>query len=788
MLREINIVGGSEQHHRNVRRHGMALDFRAGLPSVQAWHHHVEHDQIGALGNGQRDAVVAARCGQNAEIPLEDHLVQVTLSDAIVDQKHLGRMLCIHGNTSAGGQTVHTNARVLSGNQTVLWGASRLQQNACRPLFEANGAAFRLNATRRRDNLQPEAEPGVPSRFAILLAVVALAACTSAPQESASPAAPIDIHSFARAAEARVTHVALDLRADMQARQLSGTATLTIDRRPGASEIVLDTRDLEIERVADSSGTPLKYAMGGVDPVKGRPLTVTLPASNVPIVITYRTDPAAAALQWLTPEQTAGKRLPYLFSQGQAILTRTWIPTQDSPGIRQTYSARIAVPPELHVVMSAESLTPEAASAKPGEKAAAERVFEFRLTQPIPPYLIALAVGDIASRSISPRTAVYAEPPILDRAAFEFADLERMVQTAESLLGAYRWGRYDLLVLPPSFPFGGMENPRLTFATPTVIAGDRSLVSLVAHELAHSWSGNLVTNATWSDFWLNEGVTTYVERRIMEALYTKERADMLRVIGRRELQAEVTRLGGPKSPDTILHVDLTGRDPDEGATEIPYEKGAALFDTIEAVVGRDRFDGYLRSYFDRHAFQPITSAAFLEDLRSYLLKGDAELERRLRLDEWIYQPGVPDNAVAVTSAALDRAAAQSKAFAGGTPAASLDTAGWATQQWQYFLDNLPEKLSPAQLSDLDRAHRLTSSGNSEILFSWLRIAIRSNYRSALPAPERFLTTQGRRKFLRPLYEDLMATDWGKAEARRIYARARPLYHTVATSTLDPIVK
>jgi aminopeptidase N len=622
------------------------------------------------------------------------------------------------------------------------------------------------------------------SLVASVLAVTTLTAC--AREEPASPAgvreAASDIHSFARPAEARVTHVALDLRADFDARQLRGTAALTVERRPGATEIVLDTRDLDIEQVADGSGAALKYTLGASDAIKGQPLTVALPERDSPVVVTYRTRPTAAALQWLTAEQTAGRRVPYLFSQGQAILTRTWIPTQDSPGIRQTYSARVVVPAQLRAVMSAEQLTPD------GVASGSERAFEFRLTHPIPPYLIALAIGDIEPRTIGPRTAVYAETPVLDRAAFEFADLERMVGTAESLLGPYRWGRYDLLVLPPSFPFGGMENPRLTFATPTVIAGDRSLVSLVAHELAHSWSGNLVTNATWSDFWLNEGMTTYVERRIMEALYGKERADILRVLGWRELQGEVARLGGPASRDTVLHVDLTGRDPDEGMTQIPYDKGAALLDTIEAAVGRERFDAYLRSYFDRHAFQPITSAAFLDDLRSHLLKGDAEAERRLRLDEWVYQAGIPDNAVVPASPALDRVAAQSKAFAEGAAARSLETRGWSTQEWLHFLDNLPAQLTPAQLADLDRAHGLTKSGNSEILFAWLRIAIRNHYRPALPALERFLTSQGRRKFLRPLYEDLMAQDWGRAEARRIYALARPLYHGVATSTLDPIVK
>jgi leukotriene-A4 hydrolase len=576
--------------------------------------------------------------------------------------------------------------------------------------------------------------------------------------------------------------VALDLAADFTAKTLSGRTTLTIERTGGASQVVLDTRDLVIQGVTAPDGAPLKFALGAKDAILGQPLTVDLPADAKDIVIAYRTSPDAAALQWLAPSQTAGKKHPYLYSQGQAILTRTWIPTQDSPGIRQTYSARITVPRELRAVMSAEQLTPDGVEGPGG------RTFEFKLTQPVPPYLIALAVGDIAFRSLGPRTGVYTEPSVLDSAAFEFADLEKMVSSAETLIGPYRWGRYDLLVLPPSFPFGGMENPRLTFATPTVLAGDRSLVSLVAHELAHSWSGNLVTNATWRDFWLNEGVTTYVELRLMEALYGPERAAMLNVLARRSLEAEITRLGGPTAPDTVLHIDLTGRDPDDGMTEIPYEKGAALLKLLEQTFGRARFDPYLRSYFDRHAFQPITTEAFLADLRANLIAGDAALEQKLKLEEWLYKPGLPDNSPVPKSDALQRVDEQVKRFLGGGRAGEITADAWTTQEWQHFLESLPETLTPAQLGDLDRTFGLTKRGNSEVRFLWLRIGIRNRYEPAMPALEQFLTTQGRRKFLRPLYEDLMKTDWGKAEAKRIYARARPLYHAVATSTLDPIVQ
>ena len=621
----------------------------------------------------------------------------------------------------------------------------------------------------------------------VILLAGAAAACGRTAQEEQRPSSAAavqerDIHSFARPDEARVTHVALDLRADFSARVLSGRATLDIARAGDAGRIVLDTRDLTIESVTLPDGAALKFALGDEDPILGRALTVELPEGAARIVVAYRTSPDADALQWLGPSQTAGKKHPYLYSQGQAILTRTWIPTQDSPGIRQTYAARITVPRELRAVMSAEALTPDGIDGQGG------RTFDFRLTQPIPPYLIALAVGDISFRSLGPRTGVYTEPSMLDAAAYEFADLEKMVTAAETLLGPYRWGRYDLLMLPPSFPFGGMENPRLTFVTPTILAGDRSLVSLVAHELAHSWSGNLVTNATWRDFWLNEGVTTYVELRLMEALYGAERAAMLDVLARRSLEDEISRLGGPAASDTVLHVDLSGRNPDDGMTEIPYEKGAALLKLLERTVGRGRFDAYLRSYFDRHAFKPITTAGFLEDLRTHLLAGDDALEEKLKLEEWLYQPGLPDNAPSPTSTALQRVDQQAQAFAAGAAASSIEADAWTTQEWQHFLDSLPQQMTPAQVADLDRTFGLTKRGNSEVLFAWLRIAIRHRYQPAMPALERFLTSQGRRKFLRPLYEDLMKTDWGRADARRIYEQARPLYHAVATTTLDPIVQ
>jgi len=636
-----------------------------------------------------------------------------------------------------------------------------------------------------------------------LAIVVALSGCGgSAPKSDmpplpASASAPVtyerDLHSWAQPQVARVKHVDLDLVADFVAKTLSGTATLDVTGQPGATEVVLDVRNLEIRSVADTGGDALPFLLGADDPIRGQALTVTVPAFAADtvqkIVVTYSTRPDAAALQWLTPAQTAGGRQPFLFSQGQAILTRTWVPTQDSPGIRQTWSARITVPEALTAVMSAEMLTPD------GEDAdEATHSYRFRMTNPVPPYLIALAVGDLAFAPVGEGVGVWTEPGRLEAARTEFSEMRQLVDAAEALYGPYGWGRYDLLILPPSFPFGGMENPRLTFATPTVIAGDKSLVSLVAHELAHSWSGNLVTNATWADFWLNEGFTTYFENRIMEAVYGRDRALMLQVLGWGELQDELAAL---PALDTRLHLDLEGRDPDDGLTSIAYEKGAAFLRTIERRVGRERFDAWMKGYFERNAFRPMNAAGFLVDIRAHLIGADdPALERELQLDTWVYQPGLPSNAVAPVSGALTAVDTAAEAFfADRGPASAIPWSGWSTQERQQFLAWRPDGrgtgrdwLSNPQLADLESTLNLRAEGNAEVLFGWLQIAVAHRYQPAVPTLERFLTSQGRRKFVLPLFTSLWAEgDWGRPLATRIYARARPGYHPVTTGSVDDVV-
>jgi leukotriene-A4 hydrolase len=558
----------------------------------------------------------------------------------------------------------------------------------------------------------------------------------------------MDIHSWSRPDLIRVRHLELDLDVRFEHRILEGFATLHVDRSSG-SELVLDTRDLTIHSVDHAAS----YELGAADPILGAPLRIQLRPDASWVRIHYSTSPEASALQWLDPPQTAGKAHPFPYTQSQAIHARSWIPIQDTPGVRVTFEASIRVPKGLRTVMGAERM--------PGIGSNGADVF--RMEQPIPSYLIALAAGDLEFRAIGPRSGIYAEPATINFAAYEFADTEHMIDAVEAMYGPYRWGRYDLLVLPPSFPFGGMENPRLTFATPTVLAGDRSLVSLVAHELAHSWSGNLVTNATWSDFWLNEGFTVYVERRVLERLYGKSRAAMEAVLGRRQLDAEMAGL--PKS-DRVLYIDLNGRDPDEGCTLVPYEKGALMLRTIEKSVGRERFDRFLRAYFDQFAFQSITTADFLDYIRR-------ELPNPVQLEEWIFQPGIPADAAEPHSDAFQRVES-------GWPG---DTGGWSTQEWLHFM----RSQNPPDMERLEREFHFSESHNSEILFQWLLMAVKQGYQPAWTQLGPFLKSVGRRKFVKPIYVELMKTPQGQELARAIYTEARPGYHPITQATIDNIV-
>lgn len=624
------------------------------------------------------------------------------------------------------------------------------------------------------------------SRFVPLLAFVFLLACgesepavdetTSLIPENMEEMA-VDKHSYANVADARTTHVHLDLAVDFDQRKISGSARHSIENISGTDVMIFDSHSLDIEKVTLDNGNEVQFELGEHDELLGSSLVVSVLPETKEVTIYFSTSPDSKALQWLSPQQTAGKEHPYLFTQGEAVLTRTWIPCQDTPGNRITYSADVKVPTGLMAVMSADN---------PTEKNEAG-TYHFEMENPIPCYLIALAVGDLEFASLGDRTGVYSEPSMIDSSVYEFADVEKMIEVAENLYGEYKWGRYDIIVLPPSFPFGGMENPKLTFATPTILAGDRSLVSLIAHELAHSWSGNLVTNATWDDFWLNEGFTVYFENRIMEELYGREHADMLFSIEYEELEHENEMLLEGEFPeDTRLKLDLEGRDPDDGMTTIAYVKGALFLKTLEDVVGREKFDPFLNKYFSDHEFQTLTTEEFVAYLDDHLLVPN---EIDFNVDAWIYGEGIPENSVKIESNRFQMVEQKSALVADMNSAKDLNIASeeWTTQEWMHFIRQIPEETEADKLALLDEEFNLSTCGNSEIMSEWYIVSIRHNYEAINPHMEKFLINVGRRKFLEPIYSELSKSDEGLALGREIYEKARPNYHAISFNTIDEIL-
>jgi len=587
----------------------------------------------------------------------------------------------------------------------------------------------------------------------------------------------LDAHSYSNVDQVHSTHIHLDLSVDFERRVISGSIVHDISNTSGTDKMILDVRALNIQKIILDGKNETKFKIGEEDELLGSPLTVDIKSATRTMEIFYETTAESEALQWLNPQQTAGKKHPYLFTQGQAVLTRTWIPCQDTPGIRLTYSADIQVPSNLLAVMSADNPTEKNEDGK----------YHFEMKNPIPCYLIALAVGDLEFAELGPRTGVYTEPSEISKCTYEFADVESMMETCEELYGEYKWGRYDVIVLPPSFPFGGMENPKLTFVTPTILAGDRSLVSLIAHELAHSWSGNLVTNATWDDFWLNEGFTVYLENRIMEKLYGKERSDMLLSIEYQELEHETEDiLNGEYPEDTHLKLNLAKRNPDEGMTAIAYIKGALLLKTLEVAAGRDKFDAFLNQYFIDYEFESMTSEIFVAYLKEKLLEPE---KIDFNVEEWVYGNGIPDNCVKVESDRFLRVEEKSikVPIVDNASELGIEEGSWSTQEWMHFIRHIPGEVGSDKLAMLDKEFKFSSCGNAEIMAEWFVLSIQRGYDGIHPHMEDFLINVGRRKFLEPIYTELAKSDEGLALGREIYAKARPNYHAISFNTIDEIL-
>jgi len=586
-----------------------------------------------------------------------------------------------------------------------------------------------------------------------------------------------DAHSYANFNDVRIKHLKLDLRVDFSEKTLDGKVDISIENYTKAKQLILDSKDLTIHKVLLEDSIETLFSLGEKSEVFGQPLTVEVEPSTKVVSVYYTTSPDAEALQWLTPEQTLGKVHPFLFSQSQAILARSWVPCQDGPGVKFTYEATIKTDSNLIALMSAENGTTKNENG----------VYTFKMDQPISSYLLALTVGDLAFASTGRNSGVYAEPAMLEKSVWELNSMQSMIDSAEQLYGPYAWERYDVVILPPSFPFGGMENPRLTFATPTIIAGDRSLVALIAHELAHSWSGNLVTNETWNDFWLNEGFTVYFEQRIMEKIFGKPYEEMLTKLGMGELEATLKNLiNEGNSEDTHLYLDLDGRNPDDGLTDVAYEKGRFFLQKLESVVGRERFDLFLKNYFEENKFKPMNTERFIANLNEHLLT--PEEEQAVNINAWVYGPGLPDNALIPYSEELDRVESSIAQFNNNQiKAEEIDISGYTTHHWLYFLRGL-KNLDSIKMHELDQNFNFTQTGNSEIACDWFKHCIDHQYEEAFPALNDFLIRVGRRKFLTPLYTRLAKSPQNKAWVKEVYQTARNGYHSVSYNTIDEVLK
>ena len=585
-------------------------------------------------------------------------------------------------------------------------------------------------------------------------------------------------HTFSNIDEVNTTHLHLEMDIDFDNSIINGVARHTMNNT-GVDLAIFDINGVDIQKITLGEGENEKettFKIGEHVETLGSPLEVDIDKNTTFINIYYTTTENSNALDFLSKELTASGKFPYLYTQGQPILTRTWIPTQDTPANRITYSANVKVPSELLAIMSAKNPT----------ERSEDGVYNFEMNQAIPSYLIALAVGEMEYHAFSENSGVYAEPDVIESAAYEFADIPKMIDAAENLYGKYLWDNYDVVVLPYAFPFGGMENPRLTFATPTLIAGDRSLTSVIAHELAHSWSGNLVTNSGWNDIWLNEGFTVYFENRIMEEIYGKEIADMLFLVELQELEETIESMFALDKPeDTKLKLDLECRDPDEGLTDVAYIKGALFLKTLEKKVGKEKFDVFLTQYFQKNKFKSLSTESFVEYLEENLIHPN---NIDFNYKEWIYEAGIPDNAVKITSERFENIQQIAKDIKnGGSVPNDIKLADKTTQEWIAFIRKFDRSLEHDQIEAIDKQFDFAGSGNAELMTEWFVLNIMSGYKENYDELEQFLMKVGRRKFLKPLYNALALNKDDKEWALKVYKNARPNYHAVSFNTIDNIL-
>ena len=455
-----------------------------------------------------------------------------------------------------------------------------------------------------------------------------------------------DISTFSNFEQIRQTNLEINFNIDFKQKLVNGLVKIYFQALKDGEVIVLDTKALKINSVIDSdTGEDLEYILDTQYELEslGVPLKIYREYNKddfITLLISFTTTEQGTSIQWLTPEQTSGKKYPYMFTQGESIINRELFPTQDTPSVKTPVTVGITVEKPLYAVESG-------LYQKKIDNGDTTTFFYYQKV-PIPSYLIAIAAGAIEQRVITDRIKVYGEKEIVDKAAGEFEDIENLIQAAESYLFPYEWGEYNILVMPPSFPYGAMENPTLTFSMPSIISGDKSLVSLLSHEISHSWCGNLVTNKDWSNFWLNEGFDVFMETKIQEILGGKELAKLHGLTYKYLLSDTINSVGASRSFSS-LHPYLVGRHPDDAFNVIPYLKGFIFLYYLEGLVNikenNDIFRKILRNYFTKFKYQSITyedfKELFIAKVKEELPEEAEGILSQIEWEKWIEAPGYP---------------------------------------------------------------------------------------------------------------------------------------------------
>nr|XP_054751062.1 leukotriene A-4 hydrolase-like [Lytechinus pictus] len=589
-------------------------------------------------------------------------------------------------------------------------------------------------------------------------------------------------------------HISIEWNINFKEKIFTGDVKLTLETlQDGVANLILDTSsNLCISEVSDdATGEKLTFEVKEPLGALGSPLNIRLPSSaqskgsKLCIKISYKTSSSASAIGWLEPSQTAGKQFPYLYSQCQAIHARSILPCQDSPSVKATYDAKVTVPCDLVCLMSAVRTGEEPCAIDNSLK-----TYTFRQTVPMPSYLIAIVVGALESRQIGPRSRVWSEKEFVDRAAFEFSETEHMLATAESLLGPYVWGQYDLLILPPSFPYGGMENPCLTFVTPTLLAGDRSLANVVAHEISHSWTGNLVTNCSWEHFWLNEGFTVFVERKILGRMNSEKHRQFAFIGGWKELYNSVSKYGEEHKFTQLLPSLEGGIDPDDAFSSVPYEKGSCFLFYLETLVGINEFEGYLKAYIDKFKYRSLTTQDWKDFFLEYFHeKAAAGVFDCVEWDKWFFAPGMPPIKPKYDTCLVDHCTELCEKWSqvgeSNFEKSTGDLESMSPSQKIEFLAQLLLKkpLTYNLIQEMQGIYDMDKYTNAEIRFRWLRLRIKAGDESAIDSALKMATEAGRMKFTRVLFRDLYAFPSARQKAVDTFLAERHNMHPISAKTV-----